>query len=716
MGAITKIRQISPYFLAVIATLFIVFMVVQDSSCTNMRNAQRSGANMAVAVVNGEQITVNDFENRVKDVIEGQRKQAPDQEIDDEVIRQQVFDEMVNEILRRQQAEKMGLVVTPQQIIDLLLVNPPQQFQFGKDTAGRFDPKMQWSLVTNPESMKELLEKNGLTVEKWKEMLFQTEDYLRTQMLQQALASAVGTAASTPSFALAKQEFVRDNSAAEIEFIGLNTSRVRDADVKVTPAEIAAYYEKNKEYYTQRPGRALQFIAFPPLASKDDSLNAGKKSKRLAELFAKYTTTEQRDSVFSNELVALKGNEVDFTSPSEMESSVVTVLASMKPHDVFGPLNVSGGIAYYRLDSIRSGVNPVARASHILIPFGVDKDSAKAQATALLNRAKKGEDFAQLARENSKDPGSAQQGGDLNYFGKGRMVPAFDSAVFNASAGSIIGPVETQFGYHVIKVTEKMSDEYKYSVITIKAGISAATKRAIAAAAEKILQDVQNGQALEVAAAPYVAKFNAQLQKTPVFTRETPVLQSHELAAWSFENDLNAVTRKEIKYYGTVVAQISDVREAGIKTLDDVKERIERILTERAKLNKLEAQAKQIASIAATQGLSAARGGDTSIAITTQTGLKDNGMLTGFGTEYAVTAKAFKLPIGSVSEAIRGDRGWFIIRVVNRQSANVADFVKNPTSTMQALSQRLRNSAYSTWFQKVRENADVQDKRFSKDS
>ncbi|MBM4178594.1 MAG: hypothetical protein FJ211_04590 [Ignavibacteria bacterium] len=713
MGAITRIRQISPYFLAVIATLFIVFMVVQDSSCTNMRNARSGASSMNVAEVNGDVITAADFEARVKEVIEGQRKQNPNQEIDDETLRQQVFDEMVNELLRKQEADKLGIVVTPQQIIDVLLVNPPDQFQFGKDTAGRFDPKMQWQLVTNPESQKELLERNGLTVEKWQEMLLQTEDYLRSQMLQQAVASAVGTAVSTPSYSVTKQQFIRDSSAADIEFLALSSNRVRDADVQVTDAAIAAYYEKNKAYYKQRPGRAIKFIAFPPLASGEDSVNAEKKSQRLAETFAKYTTLEQRDSAFSNELVALKGTEVDYTSPSEMDPSVVTVLASLAPREVFGPLNVASGIAYYRLDGKRDGDNPIARASHILIPFGVNKDSAKAEANSVLAKAKKGDDFADLARTYSKDPGSAQQGGDLNYFGKGRMVKEFDSAVFAANAGSIIGPIETQFGYHVIKVAEKMSVEYKYSAVTIKAGISSTTKRAIAAAAEDCMTALEAGESFESVATKYTKKFNAQVQETPVFSSETPVLQSRELTAWAFENESGAVTRREIKYYGTVVAQVSDQREAGIKTLADMRERIKRTLTDRMKLQKLESQAKQLAASAASQGLASARGGDSTIAYSTQIGLKDNGMLTGYGSEYAVTSAAFKLPVNAVSGAIKGENGWFVIRVTKRQDANLNEFAANLPSHLQSVSQRMRNNAYGTWFQKVRETADITDKRFS---
>ena len=91
-------------------------------------------------------------------------------------------------------------------------------------------------------------------------------------------------------------------------------------------------------------------------------------------------------------------------------------------------------------------------------------------------------------------------------------------------------------------------------------------------------------------------------------------------------------------------------------------------------------------------------------------------MITGFGNEYAVTSAAFTLPVGAVSKAIRGENAWFVIRPVNRVVASAGDFAKNPQSTMQALSQRLRNGAFGSWFQKVRERAEIKDKRFSSDN
>jgi peptidyl-prolyl cis-trans isomerase C len=100
------------------------------------------------------------------------------------------------------------------------------------------------------------------------------------------------------------------------------------------------------------------------------------------------------------------------------------------------------------------------RASHILIgvPQGADavtKDAARKRAEDVLKQAKAGKDFAALAKEHSQDPGSAVQGGDLGYFPRGQMVGPFDEAAFTLAPGTMSDLVETQFGFHIIKVVEK---------------------------------------------------------------------------------------------------------------------------------------------------------------------------------------------------------------------------------------------------------------------
>ena len=99
------------------------------------------------------------------------------------------------------------------------------------------------------------------------------------------------------------------------------------------------------------------------------------------------------------------------------------------------------------------------KASHILIRFkddasDEDKKDAMAKIEDLRKRAVSGEDFAELAKENSED-GSAPQGGDLRYFRRGMMVPQFEAVAFSLDAGKISDVVETQFGYHIIKVLDK---------------------------------------------------------------------------------------------------------------------------------------------------------------------------------------------------------------------------------------------------------------------
>jgi peptidyl-prolyl cis-trans isomerase C len=90
---------------------------------------------------------------------------------------------------------------------------------------------------------------------------------------------------------------------------------------------------------------------------------------------------------------------------------------------------------------------PTVRASHILV-------KTEAQATQVMKRIADGEDFAAVARRFSSCP-SGKNGGDLGWFGKGQMVPEFETAAFENEVGKIVGPVKTQFGFHVIKVTGK---------------------------------------------------------------------------------------------------------------------------------------------------------------------------------------------------------------------------------------------------------------------
>lgn len=114
---------------------------------------------------------------------------------------------------------------------------------------------------------------------------------------------------------------------------------------------------------------------------------------------------------------------------------------------------------FYKNNQDKFQQGPRVRASHILIqvPQGADaaaKQQAKTKAEGILKDLKAGKDFAAAAKENSQDPGSAPNGGDLGYFEQGQMVPQFEQAAFTLGPGQMSELVETQFGYHIIKVSE----------------------------------------------------------------------------------------------------------------------------------------------------------------------------------------------------------------------------------------------------------------------
>ena len=109
---------------------------------------------------------------------------------------------------------------------------------------------------------------------------------------------------------------------------------------------------------------------------------------------------------------------------------------------------------FYEQNMSRFQAPEERRASHILIDFSQGKDKAKAKAEEIFKQVKTDpKTFADVAKKESADPGSAKEGGDLGWFTKGMMVPAFEDAVFNAKEGDIVGPVESEFGFHIISVT-----------------------------------------------------------------------------------------------------------------------------------------------------------------------------------------------------------------------------------------------------------------------
>lgn len=140
-----------------------------------------------------------------------------------------------------------------------------------------------------------------------------------------------------------------------------------------------------------------------------------------------------------------RGGELGEFGRGQMVPEFDEVVFNGEVGKVLGPVKTQFG--YHLLEVTWRGVPVKASARHILVP-------TEEECLALKARIEAGEDFAEIAKKESKCPSGAQ-GGALGEFGRGRMVPEFDEVVFSGEVGKVLGPVKTQFGYHLLEVTSR---------------------------------------------------------------------------------------------------------------------------------------------------------------------------------------------------------------------------------------------------------------------
>ncbi|MBK9249877.1 MAG: peptidylprolyl isomerase [Ignavibacteria bacterium] len=723
MGLLTKMRQFSPYLLGLFAFLFIGFMVASDANLGEIMRRGDSYSSSVVGSVNGVEILRKDFDDRVKEIVDQQRNGNPDAEIDEDQIRQQVWDQMLEETLLKQEAEKAGLRVTSEEIQDIMIDNPPDFLRKDfTDSTGKFNREQYLRVVTNPESIgdniRALIQEGRIQpnqvdpdseVAKIKRGLLKIEDFLQKSQLTESMRSLLNIQASMTSPLYLKRKYIVDNSTADVNFIAFDAMKIADKEVNVTDAEISAYYEKFKSSYKQKPMRKMKYVTFPLVPSTIDTNNLAKKVKRIEEEIAKAPTAQQKDSVFELNFASYSGKTNEFVPTKTMDPDRRALFLNAQQRDVIGPVRLMDGTYFFRVDSVRTGTNEQVRASHILINFGSNKDSAKAFADKLYKRAKSGEDFAQMAAQFSSDKGSGSKGGDVDYFGKGRMVKPFEDAAFAASIGTITPPVESQFGYHIIKVVDKASDEIKFSEIKFDVILSNSTRNMIKRDAISFKEQVTSGKQIDTLA--------KQLKKvgteTVFFDKNTPIIGSRILTEYAFENPVGSVSNPiEVKRFGIVVVQVSDTREAGVKPLIDVKEEIKERLKRIKKLDIIKAKAQDVYNKLKDKDLIArASEIDPSLEIRSAAKIHDNGQVMGLGNEPVFTSKVFESQVGKIVGPIRGERGYYIIQVTDKQMADESKFAAESENLAKTLAQQAKSSAYYQWVASQKENAIIEDNR-----
>ena len=310
------------------------------------------------------------------------------------------------------------------------------------------------------------------------------------------------------------------------------------------------------------------------------------------------------------------------------------------------------------------------RASHILLNLaGKEEAAVRTQAEAVLQQVKAGGDFAALARKFTEDEGTRGTGGDLDYFGRGRMVPEFETAAFALEPGQVSDLVRTQYGFHIIKVVDKKPAVTRtFEEVRAQIDDQLRTQRAdeqLAARAAELAGDIDSADDLDGVA----RAAGLTVTESDFFGREDPVPGlgvAPQVTAAAFQLQQGQVSEAVPSPRGPVFLALSTTREPYVPTLDQVRDRVRDDVI-RARATELSRQraaqiaaglrtASDFAAAAKAQGLEAR-----------ETQLVPRGSpLPDVGVNAAVDAAAFALPAGSVSEPITTSDATVIVRVVER--------------------------------------------------
>jgi len=351
------------------------------------------------------------------------------------------------------------------------------------------------------------------------------------------------------------------------------------------------------------------------------------------------------------------------------------------------------------------------RASHILLKTeGKDDAAVKARAEDLLKQAKGGADFAALAKKFSEDDASAKNGGDLDYFGRGRMVPEFDAVAFSLEPGQISDLVKTQYGYHIIKVVEKkLGTTQELASVRQQISDQIANQRAQTQAADlgdRLAAQITKASDLDSAARSQGLK----VEETGFFARDEPLMAlggTPEVAMRAFDLAEGQVSGQIRTPRGVVFIAPAGKQDSYVPKFEEAKDRVrEALISERAralgrkKAAELAAKLKgggDFVKAAKAAGVEA----KTTDFITRDAPIPD------LGNAPAVLDIAFKLPEGAVSEPISTDNGTAIVKVVEKEGVTPADYTSNKDTFREQVLNDRRGRFFSGYMLKAKQKMKI---------
>jgi peptidyl-prolyl cis-trans isomerase D len=368
--------------------------------------------------------------------------------------------------------------------------------------------------------------------------------------------------------------------------------------------------------------------------------------------------------------------------------------------------------AFYQQNMSQYQTPAQVRASHILFKTeGKDENAVKAKAEEVLKMVKApGADFAALAKKYSEDESNSGNGGDLDYFGRGRMVAEFEQAAFAMKNGEISDPVKTAFGFHIIKMVDNKPETTR-PIAEVRTEIEDQLKwQKAQAEAEKIAKSLEGTIKAAADLDRVASERKMPVTETGLILLAEPIQgvgSQPELSGRLFGMKEGDVTPAMRVAAGWVFATVTGRQDAYIPKLDEVKTRV----ADDLKQDKAVEMAKQRAAGIATdlKGAKdfAAAVKKAGLAIKPTELIARGSAIPDLGISESIDTVAFALPQGGVSDAITTPTGTAIIRVVEKVDVTDAEVAAGKDQMREELLNQRRDRFFGAYMQKAKQGLKI---------
>jgi peptidyl-prolyl cis-trans isomerase D len=695
MALMTSIRNNLSKLFAVLAFFFIIMIIFDWGLDLSGRRGRGNGNAEVLGKVNGQEIDYRQYSELVRRTLENQKKQTgvdPDEETERQV-RAQVWTQLVDEILINKEIDRLGIEVTDQEIVDIVRgANPPEFLiaQF-KDSTGTFRRDTYERAMMDPQN---------------KAAWLQVEDAIRADQKRKKLQSLL-LASIQVTESEVRQRFVDRNQTLDAQFVLFDANRmITDSMAQLSDDEIRRQYDEHPEDFKAKASRKLKYVMFSQVPSRDDSamveqelqvfLGQAKTGTDFVELAKTYSETPSSEAFFKH---------------GELSRFKEAAVFAAKKGSIVGPVRDVDGIHLFKVLDERQGKEEFFRASHILLNVnGPDSVQVLQKARELLKQARGGANFEELAKANSQDFGSAPNGGELGWTPKGGWVTPFSNAAFNAKVGDIVGPVRTQFGYHIIKVTGKDRRELKLATLTMKVKASAQTVDAAFKQAEDFAY-LTKEEGFDKAAE--FSKY--EVRETPEFTKGgmVPGVGLNEsVNAFAFKSKIGTISSPMSVSNSIGVFMVTGEREEGLRPFEDVKTSVRATALREKKLELVRTKAEEFAkTIQSSSDLVAAAPKMEGVSANATGPFKPSDVVPMIGRDPKFVGVALSLKPGEISKAFAGFRGAFVIKLLSKTELDTTRYSVEKAGLRDQLLQEKRSRSLNEWQTALREKADIEDNR-----